>query len=180
MPPGNDDLHEESVDRDFVLTRVLEAPRELVFKVFTDPAHMTHWWGPKGYTVVAATMDLRPGGIYHYGLKGRDCGTMWGKFVYREIVAPERLVFVNSFSDEAGNTTRHPMSPTWPLELLSTITFDEQAGGTLLTIHWTVLPSATEQERQTFHAANAGMRHGWTGTLDQLAAYLAEIQCKTK
>ena len=120
---------------DFVISRVFDAPRELVFKVFTDPNHMMHWWGPKGYTVIAAKMDLRPGGIYHYGLKAPDGATMWGKFVYREIVAPERLVFVNCFSDEAGHITRHPLSPIWPLELLSTITFEAQKNGTLLTIH---------------------------------------------
>jgi len=164
----------ETVDRDFVITRSFSAPRELVYKAFTDPERMLHWWGPKGFSVVAAKMDLRLGGSYHYGMKGPDGNTLWGKFVYREIVAPERLVFVNSFSDEAGNITRHPMSPTWPLELLSTITFDEQPGGTLLTIRWALLPSATAEERQTFNIAHAGMQGGWTGTLDQLAEYLAK------
>jgi uncharacterized protein YndB with AHSA1/START domain len=99
---------------------------------------------------------------------------MWGKFVCREIVVPEHLVFINSFSDEAGNITRHPLSPTWPLELLSTITFDEQAGGAKLTIRWAPLPSATAEERQTFNNGHTGMQQGWGGTLDQLASYLAK------
>ncbi len=97
---------------------------------------MKHWWGPKGFTVVAASMDLRPGGIYHYGLRAPDGSTMWGKFVYREIVRPERIVLVNSFSDEAGNLTRHPMSPTWPLEMLSTFLFAGEQGRTTFTIKW--------------------------------------------
>ncbi len=169
-----------SVVRDFVISRAFDAQRDIVFKAFTDPEQMAHWWGPKGFKVIAASMDLRPGGIYHYGLQAPDGGTMWGKLVYREIVAPERLVFVTSFSDQAGNLTRHPMSPTWPLELQSTITFDEQSGGTLLTIRWAVLPSATEEERQTFNAGRAGMQGGWTGTLEQLAAYLASSSTATR
>jgi uncharacterized protein YndB with AHSA1/START domain len=76
--------------------------------------------------------------------------------------------------DEAGDITCHPMSPTWPLELLSTITFDEQAKGTLLTIRWALRPSATEEQRRTFNAAHNSMQQGWTGTMDQLAAYLAK------
>jgi uncharacterized protein YndB with AHSA1/START domain len=174
------DPPERSVERDFVITRLLDAPRDLVFKAFTDPQRMMHWWSPQGYTLVASRMDLRPGGSYHYGMKAPDGDTTWGKFIYREIVAPERLVFVNCFSDEAGNIIRHPLSPTWPLELLSTITFEAQESGTLLTIHWSALPSATEEESQTFHAGHAGMQHGWSGTLDRLAAYLAEIRDKAQ
>jgi uncharacterized protein YndB with AHSA1/START domain len=166
---------ERTLGKDFVITRHFDARRDLVFKAFTDPSRMMHWWGPKGFTVFAAKMDLRPGGIYHYGLKAPDGSSMWGKFIYREIVAPERLVFIDSFSDEAGNITRHPMSPTWPLELLSTITFDERQNSTLLTVRWALLPSATDEERKTFNAARDGMNQGWTGTLDQLAAYLEKI-----
>ena len=97
---------------------------------------------------------------------------MWGKGGIREIAKPERLVFVNSFSDEAGGITRHPGSATWPLELLSTITFAGQNGQTLLTIQW--LPvNATDVERKTFDEAHEGMKGGWTGSLDRLAEYLA-------
>src|SRR5215510_12390691 len=76
--------------KEFVISRKLAAPRTLVFAAFTEPERMKHWWGPKGFKVIAATMDLRPGGIYHYGLQAPDGSTMWGKFVYREIVRPER------------------------------------------------------------------------------------------
>lgn len=161
-------------DSDFVITRTFTAPRELVYKAFTDPKRMQQWWGPKGFTVFSSTMDLRPGGFYHYGMKAPDGSIMWGRFVYREIVEPERIVFVDSFSDEAGNITHHPMSPTWPRELLSTVSFDAQNNGTLLTVRWSLLPSVTAEERQTFNAARASMQQGWTGTLDQLGAYLAK------
>jgi uncharacterized protein YndB with AHSA1/START domain len=157
---------------DFVIARVFDAPRELVWKCFTEGERMKEWWGPKGFTVFAAAMDLRPGGTFHYGMKAPDGTPMWGKMVFREIVPPERLVFVNSFSDEAGGTTRHPLHQTWPLELLTTMTFEEQPGGkTRFAVRWTPL-NATPQEQTTFDTNHDSMQKGWTGTLDRLAAYL--------
>jgi uncharacterized protein YndB with AHSA1/START domain len=157
---------------DFVISRVLHAPRDLVWQCCTEPERMNAWWGPKGFTVVDAKMDLRPGGIYHYGMRPPEGHTMWGKFVYREIAAPERLVFVNMFSDEAGGITRHPLSPTWPLQMLSTFTFEELPGGqTNFTIRWSPL-NASPEEQQTFDAGHASMQQGWGGTLDRLSAYL--------
>ena len=96
---------------EFVISREYGVPRDLMFKVWTDPEHMLHWWGPKDFKVIHSKMDLRPGGVYLYGIRSPDGQDMWGKFVYREIVTPERIVFVNSFSDENGGVTRHPMSP---------------------------------------------------------------------
>jgi uncharacterized protein YndB with AHSA1/START domain len=161
-------------NQDFVITRIFDAPRDLVWKAFTDPQHMKQWWGPKGFTVIQSKMDLRPGGSYLYGMKAPDGSAMWGKFVYREVVPPERMVFINSFSDEAGGITRHPMAPTWPLEMLSTFTFEEAPGGkTKLTIRWSP-HNATDEERKTFDAGHDSMRQGWGGTLEKLTAYLAK------
>jgi uncharacterized protein YndB with AHSA1/START domain len=159
---------------DFVLSRVLDAPRELVWKCFTDPEHMKQWWGPKGIKVVASKMDLRPGGTYLYGMQVPDGPVMWGKFVYREIEPPAKFVVINSFSDEKGGLTRHPMSPSWPLEMLSVFTFEEQPGGkTRFTIRWSP-HNATAEERKTFDAGQDSMRNGWGGTMEQLEAYLAK------
>jgi uncharacterized protein YndB with AHSA1/START domain len=133
---------------------------------------MAKWWGPKGLPVAAAKMDFRPGGRYHYGLKTPDGGMMWGRFIYREIEEPARIVLINSFSDEKGGITRHPMTPNWPLELLSTFTLEDEDGGTKLTIRWEPLNPANE-ERATFAGAMESMTQGWTGTLEQLASYLA-------
>src|SRR5262245_43510210 len=131
---------------DFVISRVFDAPRDLVWKAFTEPERMKEWWGPKGFKVITSKMDLRPGGTYLYGMKGPDGSPMWGKFVFREIVAPERLVVITSFSDEAGGITRHPMAPNWPLEMLSTFTFEEQSSTkTKLTIRWSPY-KATDEE----------------------------------
>ena len=160
--------------KDFVLSRVFEAPRDLVWKCFTDPERMKQWWGPMGVKVLKATMDLRPGGSYHYGMQTPEGNVMWGKFVYRNIDPQDRIEFINSFSDEAGGLTRHPFAPSWPLELLSVFTFEDQPGGkTKFTIRWTP-HNASAEEQKTFDDGTASMTQGWGGTLDQLAAYLAK------
>lgn len=160
----------------FVISRVFNAPRDLLWKAFIDPLRMKEWWGPKGFKVSVSKMDLRPGGTYHYCLIAPDGSLIWGKFVYREIDPPERIVLVSSFSDEAGGTTRHPMTPNWPLEMLSTFTFEEQPGGTSkFTVRWSP-HNASEDERKIFEAGRTSMQMGWTGTLDQLAAYLAKTR----
>jgi uncharacterized protein YndB with AHSA1/START domain len=103
------------LDRDpqaIVATHELDAPRELVWQCFTDPEHMKEWWGPKGVKVIHSKMDLRVGGTHHYAMQNPDGSVMWGRQVYREITPPERLVFINSFSDEHGGLGRHPMAPT--------------------------------------------------------------------
>jgi uncharacterized protein YndB with AHSA1/START domain len=162
----------ETRSDEFVVSRVFDAPRELVWKCFTDPKHMQQWWGPKGVTVTQAKMDLRPGGIFLYRMETADGTEMWGKMVYREITPRDRIVFLNSFSDAAGGTTHHPMAPTWPLEMLSIFTFEDMPGGkTKFTVRWSP-HNATDEEQRTFDAGHDSMRQGWGGTLDKLEAYV--------
>ena len=163
----------ETKTKDFVITRMFDAPRTLVWKCFTEPERMKEWWGPKGSTIVASNMDLRVGGSYHGAMRDPQGNVMWAKFVYRETVPPELLVWEHSFSDEAGGLTRHPLSPTWPLKLLTRVTLEETTGGkTRLTLRWSPL-DASEEEQATFAAAHPSMQGGWTGTFDQLDDYLA-------
>ena len=160
--------------KEFVISRVFDAPRERVWKAWTEPERLKQWWGPKGFTVHTCKVDLRPGGVFHYGMRTPDGGDMWGKFIYREIVAPKRLVFIDSFSDPKGGVTRHPWSANWPLQTLSTVEFEEQgAGKTKVTVHG-IPHEATEVERKTFEEGRQSMQQGWTGTLDQFAGYLAK------
>jgi uncharacterized protein YndB with AHSA1/START domain len=162
--------------KEFVISRVLDAPRDLVWKAFTEAERMKQWWGPKGFTVIASKMDLRVGGTYHYGMKAPDGTPMWGKFVFREIVPTERMVFINSFSDEAGGTTRHPGHASWPLEMLSSFTFEDVPGDkTRFTVRWAP-HNATADECKTFDEGRDSMRMGWTGTMEQLEAYLAKAK----
>jgi uncharacterized protein YndB with AHSA1/START domain len=158
--------------QEFVSSRVFDAPRELVWKAFTEADRLRHWWGPKGLTMLSCEIDLRPGGLFHYGMRTPDGHEMWGKWVFREIVPQERLVYVVSFSDARGGVTRHPMSATWPLEVLGTTSFADQGARTLVTNRGMPI-NATEEERKTFYSSFEGMTQGFNGTWDQLTAYLA-------
>jgi uncharacterized protein YndB with AHSA1/START domain len=121
-------------------------------------------------------MDFRVGGIYLYGMQNPDGQIMWGRMVYREISPPERLVFINSFSDEAAGLTRHPLAPQWPLQMLSTFTFEEQPGSkSKFTVHWSPY-EPTAEEQAVFDAGHDSMTMGWSGTLDKLEAYLPKAK----
>ena len=159
----------------FVLTRHFKAPREQLWQAWTDPRHLAGWMGPPGSTTLKADMDLRVGGRYHYGLRMADGTEMWGLCEYREIVAPGRLVYVQSFSDPAGGYTRHPLAPTWPLHMLTTVALHEHAGrshGTTLELRWEPI-EADAGEIGMFNGAHDGMRQGWAGYLDTLESWLA-------
>jgi uncharacterized protein YndB with AHSA1/START domain len=163
----------ETAPTEFVISRVLDAPRDLVWKTFTQAERMKEFFGPKGFKVIAAKMDLRVGGTYHYGLQAPNGATMWGKFTYREITPQDRLVFIQSFSDEAGGVTRHPMAANWPLYMFSTFSFEDAPGGkTKFTVSWKT-HNATPEEQAVFDGTQDGMRQGWSGTLEQLEQYLA-------
>lgn len=161
--------------RDFVLHRVLAAPRALVWEVWTGLEHLARWFGPKGCTLEGCTLDLRIGGTFLYCMRFPGAPAHWGKWVFREIVPGERLVFVVSFANEAGESVRAPFDETWPLCMLSIVTFEDHAGiggGTVVTLRWSAL-DATPEEQKTFDDGHSSMRGGWTGTFEQLDGYLA-------
>lgn len=159
-------------ERAFVLSRSFDAPRELVWKAWTERERMARWWGPKGLALRVLEFDLRPGGVFLYGMKPPGGEEFFGKFVFRAITPPERLAFVVSFSDESRGTRRHFASPTWPLEMHNTVTFMEADGRTTITL--VSLPiNETAEERATFVEGFASMTQGYGGTFDQLDAYLA-------
>jgi uncharacterized protein YndB with AHSA1/START domain len=157
---------------EFVLARTFAAPRALVWEAWTQREQLMAWFGPKGFKIPSAKLDLRVGGIFHYCMEARDGSKLWGRWIFREIVAPERIVWVNSFADEAGGLARVPFSDDWPSEMLSVATFIEHEGRTTITLRSTAL-NATAGEQQTFDQNHDSMRGGWTGTFDQLDAFLA-------
>jgi uncharacterized protein YndB with AHSA1/START domain len=169
----NDDSSRTSGERELVITRVFDAPRELVWEAFAESERLARWWGPKGFTMLVRELDFRPDGVYHYSMRSPDGRIMWGKFIYHEIQAPERLVFVNSFSDAEGNIVRSPFSPTWPLEILNMLTLRESDGKTTVTLRGKPV-NATVEEQETFWNAQESTRQGFAGTFDQLAEYLAQ------
>jgi len=156
---------------EFAFSRSFAAPRALVWAAHTDAERLRRWWGPKGFTMTAATLDLRPGGLFHYGLETPGGQVMWGRFVYREVAAPERLVSVVSFSDADGGIARHPFAPSWPLEVLSTAVFAEEGGGTRLDL--TSVPlGASILEQRTFELGFPSMTAGFEASCAQLDDYL--------
>lgn len=158
--------------RPFVLSREFAAPRDLVWRAWTEAEHFGRWFGPKGMKIDLARFDLRSGGITHYSMTAPDGAKMWGKAVYREVVPPVRLVWINSFADAQGAAIPPPFSEPWPRELLTVVTFADAGGKTTVTITCTPFES-TRAERDTFERGRESMALGWTGTLDQLAAHLA-------
>ena len=158
----------------FVIEREFNAPRELVWKAWTERERLMQWFGPKGMILNTANLDFRPGGSFHCGMKMPDGNEMWGRFDYREINAPSRILLVNSFSDKDGGLTRHPFSAQWTMHMFTESTFTERPGKTTVTIKWLPL-DATEEERRAFEAARASMTQGWGGTFEQLAVYLAKV-----
>ena len=163
----------------FSLTYKFSAARDLVLRAFTRAAHLRKWWGPAGFTVAVCGFDRRPGGVFHYSMQapvGHRMGDkpVWGKFVYQEIALPERLVVLSAFSDERGGLTRHPMRPTWPMQVCSDFTFTEQHGQTTVTLSATPY-EATKLERNTFAASRALMQKDANETFAQLKRYLAKL-----
>jgi uncharacterized protein YndB with AHSA1/START domain len=144
-------------DRELVITRVFDAPRGLVFKAWTGPEHLERWQGaPRGFTVTAHKMEVRPGGAYRVCMRSPEGVDHWLQGVYREVVEPERLVFTHVWLDAQGRPGK---------ETLVTITFAERGGKTELALHQTGFKSVESRD---------GHKGGWTSTFDRLADYLAE------
>ncbi len=151
----------ESSEWDLVLTRVFDAPRELVFKVWTDTRHMAQWWGPNGFTNPVCELDVRPGGAIRIDMRAPNGVVYPMKGVFEEIVEPERLVFISSALDEKGNSM---------FDILNTVTFADQGGKTSLTLQARVI-QATAIAPQYLK----GMEMGWTQSLDRLGAHLEHL-----
>jgi uncharacterized protein YndB with AHSA1/START domain len=150
----------------------IRAPRQRVFKAWTDVNELKHWFGPKGVNIETATLDLRPGGLFHYGMRTPDGSIMWGKWRFEQIEPPHRIVSTVAFSDAQGTDQRAPWDAEWPLYTRSTMTLHDEGGETRLHLEW--LPhNASEAERRRFAAGHDSMRQGWGGTIERLQEYLA-------
>ena len=148
-------------ERTIVITRIFDAPRELVFKAWTDPKQMAQWWGPKGFTNPICQTDVRPGGAWHIVMRSPDgreypCGG-----IYREVVEPERLVFTNIATDKDGNPI---------LDGFTTVTFAEYGGKTKL-----ILETGAVALVAYAAAYLKGMEAGWTQSLERLEALLGGV-----
>jgi len=156
MPASNAKTSNEpnTADREIVLTRIFDAPRELVFEVWTKPEHLTHWWGPKGFTLPVCEVDLRPGGAFHFVMRGPDGKNYPFRGAFTKIAPPERLVFQGTIHDERGH------------EALTTVTFADEDGRTKVTVH---------QSYNFESDATRGAPVGWSQSLDRLAGLLRSM-----
>jgi uncharacterized protein YndB with AHSA1/START domain len=152
---------------DLFIERIFDAPLELVWKAWTDPAQMIRWWGPETFTSPSCKMDFRVGGTYLFCMRSPEGMDFWSSGVYREIKAFERIVYTDHLSDADGNPISpetYGMSPDFPSEMLVTVTFEEHGEGkTRLTLHQAGIPAGQMTEMA---------RAGWNGSLDKLAASL--------
>jgi uncharacterized protein YndB with AHSA1/START domain len=158
----------------FILTRTFDAPRKLVWETMTQAEHLKHWMSPTGQ-LSHATVDLKPGGIFHYAMAMEDGSTMWGKWTFKQIVPPEKLVVIVSFSDADKGETRHPLAAGWPLETISTTTLTQENGKTVMRLEWSA-HNATAAEQALFDSSHDGMTQGWSGSMNALETYLKQLQ----
>lgn len=145
-----------------VMTRTFDAPRELVWKAWTEPEHVARWWGPRIYTNTVLEMDVRPGGRWRIEQRAGDGIVHRFKGEYREVVRPERLVNTFIYEDDAGTFEDRPV--------LETYTFEEEDGRTKLTAV-SVFGSVADRDGM----AASGMEGGARESLDRLAELLATL-----
>ena len=153
----------QAMDREIVISRVLDAPRDLVWEVWTDPKHVVHWWGPNGFTTTIETMDVRPGGVWKHVMHGPDGTDYPNKSVFIEVVKPERIVYSHGGGKEGGPGAH--FEATW--------TFDALEGNKTRATGRMVFASAAEREHvvKEFKAIEGGHQH-----LGRLAGYLATMR----
>jgi uncharacterized protein YndB with AHSA1/START domain len=156
---------------ELVIARIFDAPRELVFKAWTEPEHVKQWWGPRNFTAPYIAIDFCVGGSFHFCMRGPDGKDYWNKGVYQEIVVPERIVSVMYFSDSDGNVrkpTDYGIGPDFPTEMHDVVTFEiHDRERTKLTLH-----------RRTPLAVSKryGEDQGWNQSLDRFAEALRAMR----
>jgi len=144
-----------AAELELVITRILDAPRELVFKAWTEPDRVIRWWGPRGFTTAHYELDFRPDGAYRVCMRSPEGTEHWQRGVCREVVEPERLVFTFAWEDSEGKPGH---------ETLVTVTLAEFGAKTKLTLHQAVFETVTARDLH---------QGGWASALECLAEYLA-------
>lgn len=160
---------------EYILDRVFDAPREMVWRAWTDPDLLARWYGP-GVDTIIHKFDLKPGGEWRNEMKWGDKSDL-SKMVFQEIVPQEKLVWHHSSSDADWNITKNPMMPDWPRVLLTTVTFEETGSKTKVRMKMVPI-EATEAEIACFAGAMAGMDNGWGKGYAVLDKLFSELQAQ--
>jgi uncharacterized protein YndB with AHSA1/START domain len=157
----------------FLITRSFDAPLELMFEMWTDPKHFSQWLPPSGFEMEFIRSDIKPGGSSFYFMTGNDF-KMYGRAEYLKIEKPDRVVYTQQFCDENEKIIRHPMAPTWPETMLTTVELAaEGPDQTRVTVTWQPYGATTPEELETFIKMKGNMTQGWTGSFDKLDAHLS-------
>ncbi|MEM7424555.1 MAG: SRPBCC domain-containing protein [Pseudomonadota bacterium] len=157
----------------YVLERTFDAPRELVWRTWTEEAFLSRWYGP-GVETVIHKLDVSVGGLWLNEMKfGENSG--YQRVEYTEVTPPSRLVWLHSMADADWNIATNPMMPDWPRVLLTTVTFEQAGTKTDMKLTW-VPHDASEAEIACFAEAIAGMDKGWAAGMEIVAEILAELQ----
>ncbi|MFK7845912.1 MAG: SRPBCC domain-containing protein [Rhodothermales bacterium] len=160
---------------EYILDRVFNAPRDMVWRAWTDPALLARWYGP-GVETIIHHFDLKPGGEWRNEMKWGEKSDL-SKMVFQEIVPEEKLVWLHSSSDAEWNTISNPMMPDWPRVLLTTVTFEDLGDKTNVRLVWVpVDPSAAEIA--CFAGAMENLGNGWGAGYAILDEMFAELQAK--
>jgi len=159
----------------YELERLFEAPRQMVWRTWTEPELLARWYGPKVETIVHR-LDVKPGGLWLNEMRMRGMSS-YQRTEYTEVIPPERLVCLMSSADAQWNITPNAMMPDWPRTLLTVVTFEEIRGKTKMRLTWTP-HDATRAEIDCFSAATGNMGKGWEAGMKLLAEILAELQAR--
>ncbi|UUZ82900.1 SRPBCC family protein [Paenibacillus sp. P26] len=144
--------------RELIVNRVFHAPRELVYRAWTDPEHLPGWWGPKGFTITVRSIEVKPGGVWNYVMHGPDGVDYENRITYKEVVSPERIVY--SHGDDVDGE-----------QFEVTVTFVQQGDKTRLTMRM-LFKTMAELEKAT---KEYGAIEGAKSTLDRLEEQLARM-----
>ena len=159
----------------FEIARTFKVPQGRLWEAWSQADQVKHWWGPKGCSIDIARFEFRAVGFFHYAMKFADAPTMWGRFMYREIVAPERIVWLNSFSNAQCGIARAPFSNYCPLEIENSVVFTERNETTTVALRAEPFGEVAE-ERNFFEelCSSGSLEQGYGGTFDQLADCLGK------
>jgi uncharacterized protein YndB with AHSA1/START domain len=159
----------------FVINRSFAASPDLLFEMWTHPDHLSRWLPSTGFRMEFLRADIRAGASTFYFMTDDAGVNMYGLTKYLEISKPHKIVYLQEFCDANEKMSRHPLAPTWPESMLTTMTFVEEGEGqTRVTITWEPHGSVSAEELATFVKERGGMTQGWTGSFDKLEAYLLE------
>ncbi len=165
----------QATKEQFSITRKLNAPKAVVFKAFSNAEALAKWWGPVNMPIDVLQLDFRPQGIFHYRMNAANA-IRYGVFHYVVIEEPDRIEWINSFANETGEIIAAPFPGlVFPKEVMNKLTLTEADG--ITTLYLTGYPiNASEEEENTYYSMFASMNQGFTGTLNQLEAYLKTVQ----